>query len=130
VSHPEGASRFRSSGDGMHDVEMAVPQRMTVVTLGAYSVASLRAFYRAIGWRENEGSDDGYTSFTLGTVRLALYPIDQLRNEASPGENVAAREAWNRVTLAVNVATRDEVDEGFAAAVEAGARPDPVTRRT
>jgi hypothetical protein len=103
---------------------------MTVVTLGAYSVPSLRAFYRAIGWRENEGSDDGYTSFTLGSVRLALYPIDQLRNEASPGEAVAARETWNRVTLAVNVATRDEVDVGFAAAVEAGARPieSPVER--
>jgi uncharacterized glyoxalase superfamily protein PhnB len=59
-----------------------------------------------------------------------LYPIDQLRNEASPGDNVAVREAWNRVTLAVNVATRDEVDEGFAAAVEAGARPiqSPVER--
>src|SRR3954447_730475 len=98
---------------------MSVPQRMTVVTLGAYSVPSLRAFYRAIGWRENEGSDDKYTSFTLGTVRLALYPIDQLRTEASPGEPVADREAWNGVTLAVNVATRDEVDVGFATAVEA-----------
>ena len=101
---------------------MAIPQRMTVVTLGAYSVPALRTFYRAIGWRENEGSDDTYTSFTLGTVRLALYPIDQLRDEASPGEAVAARELWNGVTLAVNVATRGEVDAGFAVALGAGAR--------
>ena len=65
---------------------MAVPQRMTTVTLGARSVPALRAFYQAIGWRENDGSDDTFASFTLGGVRLALYPIEQLRDEAAPQE--------------------------------------------
>ena len=109
---------------------MAVPQRMTVVTLGAYSVPSLRAFYRAIGWRENDGSDDTYTSLTLGSVRLALYPIDRLNDEAAPGEAVAPPGSWNGTTLTVNVATRHEVDDAVAAAVEAGARAvgSPVDR--
>ena len=61
----------------MHDGVVAVPQRMMTVTLGARSVPALRAFYRAIGWRENDGSDDTFTSYTLGSVRLALYPIEQ-----------------------------------------------------
>src|SRR6478609_5110270 len=101
---------------------MPIPQRMTAVTLGARSVASLRAFYRAIGWQENEGSDDGFTSFTMGSVRLALYPIELLRAEAAPGEAVVAARSWNGVTFSVNVGARGEVDVAIAAAVTAGAK--------
>lgn len=63
---------------------MPIPQRITVVTLGARSVPALRAFYRALGWEENDGSDDTYVSFTMGNVRLALCPIDLLGKEAAP----------------------------------------------
>lgn len=94
---------------------------MTVVTLGARSVPALRAFYRAVGWRENEGSDDTFTSFTMGSVRLALYPIELLRDEAAAGAAVVESGSWNGVTLGVNVATRDEVDVAIATAVGAGA---------
>ena len=94
---------------------------MTAVTLGARSVAALRAFYRAIGWQENDGSDDVFTSFTMGSVRLALYPMELLRAEAAPGDAVVASRSWNGVTFSVNVRTRDEVDIAIAAAVTAGA---------
>lgn len=94
---------------------------MTVVTLGTRDMPALREFYRALRWRENDGSDDGYTSFTLGGVRLALYPIALLGAEAAPGEQVVEG-AWNGVTLALNLAERTEVDQVFAAAVESGAR--------
>ena len=100
---------------------MPIPQRLTAITLGARSVSVLRAFYAAIGWHENEGSDDSYTSFTSGTVRLALYPSDRLHVEAAPGEGLVAPDVWNGVTLTINVASRDEVDAAVAAAVEAGA---------
>src|SRR4051794_24545629 len=100
---------------------MPVPQRLMAVTLGARSVPALRAFYGTIGWQENDGSDDTFTSFTMGSVRLALYPIELLRAEAAPGEPVIPSGSWNGVTLSVNVATRDEVDVGIAAAVAAGA---------
>ena len=93
---------------------------MTAVTFGATSVSSLRAFYRAIGWRENEGSDDTFTSFTMGTVRLALFSIESLRDEAAPGEAIPGA-MWNGATLSLNVATRHEVDEALSAAVTAGA---------
>jgi len=103
---------------------------MTAVTLGARSVRTLRAFYQAIGWRENEGSDDTFTSFTLGNVRLALYPIEQLRDEAAPDAAPAHSDGWNGMTLALNVATRQEVDGAVATAVAAGARAigSPVER--
>jgi catechol 2,3-dioxygenase-like lactoylglutathione lyase family enzyme len=102
---------------------------LTVVTLGARDMSTLRAFYRALGWRENDGSDDGYTSFTLGGVRLALYPIALLAAEAAAGERVV-QGAWNGVTLALNVADRTDVDNAFAAALDAGARSvGPPTER-
>lgn len=100
---------------------MPVPQRITVVTLGARSVPSLRAFYGKLGWVENDGSDETYTTFTMGTSRLALYPIGLLAKEAAPRDDVVASDAWNGVTLGINLATREEVDDAFAAAVAAGA---------
>ena len=107
-----------------------IRQRMTAVTLGARSVPVLRAFYAAIGWTENEGSDDAFSSFTLGDVRLALYPIDLLHDEAAPEEPVVAPPSWNGTTLALNVSTRQEVDTAIATAVAAGARAigSPVER--
>ena len=95
---------------------------MTVVTFGARSVPALRAFYRAIGWRENDGSDDSYTSLTLGHVRVALYPIERLHDEAAPGETVVTASSWNGMTITLNVATRQQVDGAMATAAEAGAR--------
>lgn len=100
---------------------MPVPQRMTIVTLGARDLPALRAFYRSLGWHENNGADDHFTSFTLGGVRLALYPIELLGAEAAPGAPVVEEGSWNGVTLAINVAEREQVDEVFAAATQAGA---------
>jgi uncharacterized protein len=116
-----GRCRFRAlRRDAQWSVP--VPQRLTVVTLGARNMPGLRAFYRALGWHENQGSDDTFTSFTLGGVRLALYPIALLAAEAAPDEAPVEPGSWNGVTLAVNVASRDEVDDVFAAAIRAGAR--------
>jgi hypothetical protein len=92
------------------------------VTLGCRSVPNLRAFYGAVGWRENDGSDDTFTSFTIGTVRLALYPMDLLGAEAAPNVPPRAPSSWNGITLALNVATRAEVDDALVAAVDAGAQ--------
>ncbi len=64
---------------------LPLPQRLNFVTLGARSVPRLRAFYRSWGWVENEGGSDDFASFTAGSVRIALYPIDRLRDEAAPG---------------------------------------------
>ena len=101
---------------------MPIPQRLTAVTLGCQSVPELRAFYGAIGWRENDGSDDTFTSFTIGTVRLALYPMQLRGAEAAPGAPAVSSGLWKGITLALNVATRGEVDRALADAVDAGAQ--------
>ena len=74
-----------------------------------------------MGWEENDGSDETYTSFTMGSLRLALFPIELLGKEAAPRDQWSRPDVWNGVTLGVNVATREDVDDAFAAAVAAGA---------
>jgi predicted lactoylglutathione lyase len=100
---------------------MTIPQRLTFVTLGARSVARLRAFYAAWGWTENDGSSDEYTSYLAGSVRLALYSLADLRDEAARDAELPAPGTWNGVTLAINLASRDEVDALVDAALRAGA---------
>jgi predicted lactoylglutathione lyase len=100
-----------------------IPARLTAVTLGARDVPSLRAFYEAMGWNSRPGSDDEFTAFELGGVILALYPLELLQAEAAPDLATANNRAWSGITLALNVETRDQVDEVYATAVAAGARP-------
>ena len=109
---------------------MGVPQRLSFVTLGARDVARLRAFYGAWGWQERDGGSDAFAQFDLGGVRLAVFPLHELRDEAAAGADLPEAGVWNGVTLAVNVADRAAVDDAFAAAVAAGARPvvPPVER--
>jgi hypothetical protein len=91
---------------------MTIPQRLTMVTIGARSVPKLREFYRAIGWSENEGSDGTLTSFTIGTLRLALYPVELLGAEAAPNAPVVAAGTWNGMTLTLNVARTPPTSHG------------------
>jgi predicted lactoylglutathione lyase len=100
-----------------------IPARLTVVTLGARDLPSLRAFYEAMGWSCRPGSNDDFTTFELGGVILALYPRDLLQAEAAPDLAAPNVDAWSGVTLAVNVETGDQVDEVYRSAVSAGARP-------
>ncbi len=60
---------------------------------------------------------------------MALFPLDQLGEEAAPGCSPPDGD-WNGVTLAINVASRAEVDDAYGAAVAAGGRvvAEPVDR--
>ncbi len=98
-----------------------MPQRIHTLTLGARSVGTLRAFYRGWGWTENDGSDDEYASFTAGDIRLALYPLALLHDEAAAASPLLEPGTWNGVTLAINFASRVEVDQAVHDARAAGA---------
>jgi uncharacterized protein len=100
---------------------MGVPQRLTFVTLGARDLPGLCRFYRDLGWREEDGGTDTYASFDCGSVRLALYPLDLLCDEAAPDARPPQPGSWNGITLAVNVADRGQVDRAYADALDAGA---------
>jgi len=108
---------------------MPVPARLTVVTLGCRDLAAQRRFYADLGFPEGSASTDDWAAFHLSGVYLCLYGLDALGAEAAPGEP-APGPGWSGITLAINVATADEVDEVYAAAVAAGAIPlDPPTDR-
>jgi len=100
-----------------------IPARLTVVTLGARDLPSLRAFYEALGWAGRPGSNDEFAAFVLGGVILALYPRELLQAEAASDLGVPLHGAWSGITLALNVENRDHVDEVYNAAVAAGAQP-------
>lgn len=99
---------------------MSLPQRLGYVTFGARDMTVLRAFYRALGWRERDGSNDDFATYAMGAGLLALYPLGRLGEEAAPGEDNPPS-GWNGVTLGINVESVQAVDEAFAAALAAGA---------
>jgi catechol 2,3-dioxygenase-like lactoylglutathione lyase family enzyme len=106
------------------------PQRISFVTLGARDLPGLRRFYQAWGWPERDGGGDGFAQFQAGGVRLALYPLPLLRDEAAPGAPLAPPGTFTGVTLAINVDGREAVDAAHAHALAAGATrvADPVAR--
>ena len=105
-----------------------VPPRLSVVTLGAHDVASLRAFYERLGWKSSTPPGD-FAAFPLGGAVFTLYDMRTLADEAG-GHEPPAPGAYRGVTLAVNVDTAEAVDAAIDAAVAAGATrlADPVTR--
>jgi hypothetical protein len=88
--------------------------------LGARDFARQRAFYLGLGWPPRIDVED-FVSFLVGGVILAIHPLDKLTEEAAPG--MKANGEWSGIALACNVATRDEVDDAWAAWVAAGATP-------
>jgi hypothetical protein len=95
-----------------------IPSRLSVVTLGAQDLPSLRRFYCGLGWTELKGSDDSWCAFLLGGVLFALFPERDLDAEAT-----VTTSGRGGFTLAINVDHKADVDSAFSAAVEAGARP-------
>lgn len=99
---------------------MAIPARLTLVTIGTRDHEKMCAFYKALGWSPGFEIEGDMTSFLLGGVVLALWPLEKLHAEASAGEPVPAV-AWDGVTFACNCDTRDDVDTAYSAAIAAGA---------
>jgi catechol 2,3-dioxygenase-like lactoylglutathione lyase family enzyme len=98
---------------------MAVPPRISLVTLGVADVAAATSFYEALGWVRSPASVEGDVSFfrTAGAI-LALWGVDDLRADA--GLSVEAPPQFRGVALAINCADRAEVDEAIATAIAAG----------
>jgi predicted lactoylglutathione lyase len=100
---------------------MSIPAVVSLVTLGVQDVAAATRFYEALGFERSSASVEGEVSFfrTAGAL-LGLYGAENLRRDARAG-NPMAPGAFRGVTLAINVASRDEVDAGLATAAAAGA---------
>src|SRR5512142_30585 len=98
---------------------MAVPARVSLITLGVADLHRSTAFYQALGWPLSSASVAGDVSFvrTAGAV-LALWGRSDLAADA--GIDAAAATGFRAVALAINVDTPDDVDAVLQQAVAAG----------
>jgi catechol 2,3-dioxygenase-like lactoylglutathione lyase family enzyme len=93
--------------------------RLNIVTLGVRDLARAVHFYRdGLGWRPAVELGD-FVLFDMGGAALALYPRDLLAEDA--GVPPPGPRALGGVTLAQNVASREEVDRVITSACAAGA---------
>lgn len=98
---------------------MSVPPRLGFVTLGTVDFARQRAFYEALGW-PLAVEDNEFCVFRTAGALLGLYPRPSLAEEAGGGPQ--AGEGFRHFSLAINVASPEEVDAAIDAAVAAGGR--------
>lgn len=100
---------------------MKIPERVSLVTIGAVDLPSLRKFYQRLGWGETRISSDNYAAFTTAGVILSLFPIEELAKDAgvriqkNPG-------SYAPITFAINVNEPNEVDECIRLVEAAGGK--------
>jgi uncharacterized protein len=90
-----------------------------VITLGARSVPTLRAFYRQLGW-PLINDDEELLVFELQGAVLALFAADKLA--ADGRATVEPRQGGIRFTLGIMVDSRDEVDQMAELVRQSGGR--------
>lgn len=98
---------------------MSVPPRITLVTLGVQDVAASTAFYRRLGWRLTGEGNEQVSFFALDGIVLAVWSRASLAEDAKVADTPRG---FGGVALAINLASREAVDEAMAAAAAAGAR--------
>jgi uncharacterized protein len=95
-----------------------VPARITIVTLGVKDLERAAAFYDRLGWRRSTASTPEIVWFVTAGSVLGLFPFDELAADARVKTKV--REGFGGVTLAINVASGEEVQPVLEAAAGAG----------
>lgn len=88
-----------------------------MITLGVSDLDRARRFYGALGWQASAAPSDSIAFFQTGDMVLALWDRTQLAADSS----VEDTPGWGGVTLALNLASRDEVDTTIEEARRAGA---------
>jgi hypothetical protein len=98
-----------------------VPQRVTLLTIGAVDLPVLRAFYKSLGWEETSFSSDNYAVFKTAGVLLSLFPIAELAKDAGI-EITKSPETFHGVTFAINVEQPEQVDTTIEEIRESGGK--------
>jgi catechol 2,3-dioxygenase-like lactoylglutathione lyase family enzyme len=95
--------------------------RISIITLGVTDFALSLRFYRdGLGWPTRATETSEIAFFNTAGTRLAIYPLDKLAEDITPGIS-AARSGFGGITLAHNVRSREAVAEALAQAAAAGA---------
>lgn len=98
---------------------MAIPARLSIVTIGVRDFARMKAFYEGLGWTQVYDGDTDFAHFETSGARVCLYPLDELYADAKLDDPKPPA----GIALALNVAEKHEVDEVWRAWVDAGATP-------
>ncbi|MED1203321.1 VOC family protein [Heyndrickxia acidicola] len=97
-----------------------IPQRISLITIGAKNLPALRSFYQRLVWEETEISSDQYAVFKTAGVLLSLFPIEELAKDAGIPVEEAAKSGFSGITLAINVDKKEDVDHAIELVREAG----------
>jgi predicted lactoylglutathione lyase len=97
-----------------------MPPRLTLVTLGVADLPRSRAFYEAWGWKASSASQPQVVFFQANGLALALFGRADLAKDAGIEDQPTGFAA---VSLAYNARSKEEADEVYASALQAGARP-------
>jgi len=110
--------RFPAEGGARDTGRMAVPPRVSLVTLGVSDVARATAFYQALGWPLSPASVPGEVSFfnTDGGL-LALWGREDLARDSGMRNTVTG---VGQVAIAMNLDDRAQVDAAFEEIKRAG----------
>jgi len=98
--------------------------RLNLITLGVNNLNESIKFYRALGFEmkiygEEENPDVVF--FNNNGTKISLYPLDELRKDISTENPPTAGQGFPGITLAYNGKSKEEVDEVFVLAEQAGA---------
>ncbi len=97
----------------------AVPQRLSLVTLGVADVARSRAFYESLGWRAADFDSAEVAFFDMNGVVLGLFGRGPLAEDAGVPE---AGSGFRAVSVAINLASEAAVDAALAEVASKGGR--------
>ena len=99
---------------------MAIPARVSIITLGVSDLERSRSFYLAIGWEEVSSSVPGEIYwFKTAETYLGLHPYEALAKDGRMP--LGRREGFGGATFAICLESDDAVVEAFEAALAAGA---------
>ncbi len=94
-------------------------QRISLITLAVADMERSATFYEALGWKR-VASPDGVIAFDLIGQTLGLYSRTALARDMGIKESDIA--GFSGITLAHNVASKEEVAPVYRAALAAGGR--------
>ena len=102
-------------------IDVAIPVRVSFVTLGVEDVDRATRFYQALGWPLSSGSVPGDVSFfrTAGGL-LALWSVKNMAAEHDIEDRAISK--FRGTEVAMNLDSPEQVDEALSTAAAAGGK--------
>jgi uncharacterized protein len=95
-------------------------QKINLITLGVDDFeASLDFYENGLGWKKSKESQENLALFPLGGITLALYPRQELADDATVENTISG---FSGITLSFNAKSESEVNKVLAQAKEAGGK--------